>query len=149
MTLAGFPHSDISGSTLLCSSPERFAAYASFIGSLSLGIRRTPLVAYFVKQHLSSARCINLQTQYVTFKELVRWPPRCLAARGNDTRAQLESQAPEGVSEVFPGSPRPPARTVRLVVWEFMLFNAEFRLTVSWLRARFCALHSNTVNSER
>ena len=54
MTLAGFPHSDISGSTLLCSSPERFAAYASFFGSLSLGIRRTPLVAYFVKQLLSS-----------------------------------------------------------------------------------------------
>ena len=75
MTLAGFPHSDTSGSQLLCSSPERFAAYASFIGSLSLGIRRTPLVAYFVKQLLTSARCINLQTLYATVKELTRWPP--------------------------------------------------------------------------
>jgi len=68
LTLVGFPHSDTSGSTLLCSSPERFAAYASFIGSLSLGIRRTPLVAYFVKQHLSSARCNDLQITLCNFQ---------------------------------------------------------------------------------
>ena len=84
MTLAGFPHSDTSGSTLLCSSPERFAAYASFIGGLSLGIRRTPLVAYFVKQHLSSARCINLKTQYATFKELLRCPLTSFTTSGKE-----------------------------------------------------------------
>lgn len=45
ITLTGFPHSEIRGSSLLCSSPRRFAAYASFFGNLSLGIRRTPFVA--------------------------------------------------------------------------------------------------------
>ena len=58
MTKAGFPHSDISGSTLQCSSPERFAAVASFVGSLSLGIRRIPSKAYF--SQLMSARCMIL-----------------------------------------------------------------------------------------
>lgn len=48
MTLAGFLHSDTRGSSLLCSSPRRFAAYASFFGSLSLGIHRTPYIACFV-----------------------------------------------------------------------------------------------------
>ncbi len=48
MTLAGFLHSDTRGSSLLCSSPRRFAAYASFLGSLSLGIHRTPYIACFV-----------------------------------------------------------------------------------------------------
>ena len=38
MTLKGFPHSGTPGSTLLCSSPGRFAAYAPFFGNLSLGI---------------------------------------------------------------------------------------------------------------
>ena len=42
ITPTGFLHSGISGSTLLCSSPERFAAFAPFFGNLSLGIRRTP-----------------------------------------------------------------------------------------------------------
>ena len=41
MTLKGFPHSGTPGSTLLCSSPGRFAAYAPFFGDLSLGIHRT------------------------------------------------------------------------------------------------------------
>ncbi len=45
ITPVGFPHSEIHGSSLLCSSPWRIAAYASFIGNLSLGIRRTPSVA--------------------------------------------------------------------------------------------------------
>ena len=45
ITPTGFLHSGISGSTLLCSSPERFAAFAPFIGNLSLGIRRTPSLA--------------------------------------------------------------------------------------------------------
>lgn len=63
----GFPHSDTSGSTLLCSSPERFAAYASFFGNLSLGIHHAPIIA-FVKQLLSSARFFK--SHYATFKEL-------------------------------------------------------------------------------
>ena len=41
MTPGGFPHSGTPGSTLLCSSPGRFAAYAPFFGDLSLGIHRT------------------------------------------------------------------------------------------------------------
>ena len=40
-TPGGFPHSGTPGSTLLCSSPGRFAAYAPFFGNLSLGIHRT------------------------------------------------------------------------------------------------------------
>lgn len=45
-TPAGFLHSDIFGSKLLCSSPKRFAAYASFIGNLSLGIHHAASVAF-------------------------------------------------------------------------------------------------------
>ncbi len=45
ITPAGFPHSDICGLSLLCSSPQLFVAYTSFIGNLSLGIHRTPFVA--------------------------------------------------------------------------------------------------------
>ena len=47
ITRDGFPHSEILGSSLLCSSPRRIAAYASFFGNLSLGIHRAPSVAYF------------------------------------------------------------------------------------------------------
>ena len=50
ITLTGFPHSEISGSTLLCSSPERFVAYTSFIGDLSLGIHHAPSVASLSSQ---------------------------------------------------------------------------------------------------
>ena len=42
----GFPHSEILGSSLWCSSPRRIVASTSFIGNLSLGIRRAPSVAY-------------------------------------------------------------------------------------------------------
>ena len=51
----GFLHSEILGSSLLCSSPRRIAASASFIGNLSLGIRRAPSVA-LNSSHL--ARCL-------------------------------------------------------------------------------------------
>ncbi len=68
ITLGGFPHSEISGSSLLCSSPERFVAYTSFVGNLSLGIRRTPVVAYQVlKFGAFNAQFTNL---YTTFKLL-------------------------------------------------------------------------------
>jgi hypothetical protein len=61
MTPRGFPHSGIPGSTLLCSSPGRFAAYAPFFGNLSLGIHRT---ASLIKERSSSqrsARCASGQ----------------------------------------------------------------------------------------
>ena len=68
ITPGGFPHSEIHGSSLLCSFPWRIAAYASFIGSLSLGIRRTPSVA-FLKSRLGA---FNAQTthNYSTVKLL-------------------------------------------------------------------------------
>lgn len=97
----GFPHSDTSGSTLLCSSPERFAAYASFFGNLSLGIHHAPIIA-FVKQLLSSARFFK--SHYATFKEL--------GSRQLDFSVQrqgemipglfLKVKAPDGFSANFP-----------------------------------------------
>lgn len=66
---AGFLHSEISGSTLLCNSPEPIAAVTSFFGNLSLGIRRTPCVAstilVFILMRSSSLGAFNAQSTYL------------------------------------------------------------------------------------
>ncbi len=98
MTPAGFPHSGTHGSTLLCSSPWRFAAYAPFIGLLSQGIRRMPFVAFIRMANLYS-RCVVPQ-HYATVKEHgavrscnpFRLQDRDRPARGSYTRTHPVSQ---------------------------------------------------------
>jgi hypothetical protein len=71
ITLDGFPHSEILGSSLLCSSPRRIAAYASFFGNLSLGIRRAPSVAFYIRVLLGAFNAHSTH-HYATVKML--WP---------------------------------------------------------------------------
>lgn len=79
MTPAGFPHSDICGSTVLCTYSQRFVAYTSFIGNLSLGIHHTPSVALFIQRFflrsVSFTRSL-ITALYETFKMLSATQPK-------------------------------------------------------------------------
>lgn len=84
MTLAGFLHSDTRGSSLLCSSPRRFAAYASFFGSLSLGIHRTPYIACFVASNsfLMRVPLVDMQLSKCSLSRFFRRPGFFPAGKG-------------------------------------------------------------------
>ena len=109
VTLTGLPHSEIPGSTLLCSSPGRIAAYASFVGNLSLGIRHTPSLASYSQLYRVFDACFAsiLKKRYVTVKELSPSAKPCLglAARRDDTSAHALCQALGTNSDQF-GSDR-------------------------------------------
>src|SRR5688572_16309968 len=56
MTLAGFPHSGISGSTLTCSSPKLFAAYRAL---LRLSVPRHPPCALLSLDRICSPAVVS------------------------------------------------------------------------------------------
>ena len=63
MTPCGFPHSDICGSTLICSSPQLFAAYRVL---LRLPMPRHSPYALFSLNFMSFANLFYVQSVFVT-----------------------------------------------------------------------------------
>ena len=82
MTLTGFPHSDTPGSQLLCNSPGRFAAYASFFGILVPRHSPCTLVSLILKINELSlyrvARCAFSKNHYAAVNE----PPQSFNKMG-------------------------------------------------------------------
>jgi hypothetical protein len=62
MTLAGFPHSGISGSTLTCSSPKLFAAYRAL---LRLSVPRHPPCALLSLDRICSLDSVKVEAKPV------------------------------------------------------------------------------------
>ena len=62
MTLAGFPHSGISGSTLTCSSPKLFAAYRAL---LRLSVPRHPPCALLSLDRICSLGSVKTKAKPV------------------------------------------------------------------------------------
>ena len=64
MTLAGFPHSGISGSTLTCSSPKLFAAYRAL---LRLSVPRHPPCALLSLDRICSLALVKREATRSTY----------------------------------------------------------------------------------
>ncbi len=97
---AGFPHSDICGSRLICSSPQLFAAYHVF---LRLSVPRHPPCALFCLTNRLAAGCLI-----------------CIPAGSSPATDSSAADIPSCMERANPSAPKLFASSVTLL-WLFLL----------------------------